>query len=119
MKNIQYLLTLLFFILCISCTKEDPNIPKPSPFKVVASTTSIGSEGGTITFSITAGRDGWWITYPNGTPTWLSISRIFGSGDYTLPVVVQPNKTGTSRNISISVNPTFGLAPVPIIVTQQ
>lgn len=119
MKNIKYIAVLLIFILCISCAKEDPNIPKPSPFKVVASTTALGSEGGSITFNITAGSDGWWITYPNGTPTWLSISRMFGSGDFSLPVVVQPNKTGVARTVSISVNPTFGLDPVLITVTQQ
>lgn len=119
MKNIKFIAVLLVFIICISCEEEDPNIPEPSTFNVVASATSIGSEGGTLTINITAGSDGWWITYPDGTPAWLTISRMFGSGDYALPVVVQPNNTGVARNTSISVNPTFGLDPVLISVMQQ
>jgi len=119
MKNVKYIMILLIFVLGISCEKEDPNVPKSSPFNVVASATTIGSEGGTITFTITAGSDGWWITYPNGTPAWLSITRMFGSGNYSLPIIVKPNITGTVRNIGISINPTFGLEPVTIIVTQQ
>ncbi|WP_316840220.1 BACON domain-containing protein [Pedobacter gandavensis] len=124
MKTISYklkiLLLVMFIGLSFSCKKEH-NSPKPQPSPFSASIegapATIPAAGGKIDILITAGTDGWWITSPQ--INWLTITRMYGSGDFKLPVTVKENTSGVARVISIKVNPTFNLPAVTFNITQD
>ncbi|ALL05010.1 hypothetical protein AQ505_05575 [Pedobacter sp. PACM 27299] len=130
MKTIDYKLKinpklkLLLYVLIIglasSCKKEvgSPK-PLPTPFSAVVEGggSSFPAAGGKLNIVISAGADGWWIT--SSQPDWLTITRMYGSGDFKLPVTIKANTTGQARVLTINVNPTFNLPPVTFNINQD
>ena len=108
-------------LLMASCKKDElPSKPEASPFSVsLESETSIPSEGGTANLSIKAGSNGWWIEISEESKSWCTVTRMYGSGDYTLPVVLKANTTGQSRTASVKVSSTFGIPPVTVSIKQN
>jgi len=124
MKTINHKLNLLFFVMLISlafsCKKENIS-PKPEPttFSAVmeGGVTTVPAAGGKLNIVINAGADGWWIT--TGQMDWVTITRMYGSGDFKLPVTIKANTSGVARVISIKVNPTFNLPAVTFNINQD
>ncbi|WP_409965513.1 hypothetical protein PIECOFPK_01545 [Mycovorax composti] len=111
LKNRFALLFIIFFISFISCKKDElPPKPEPSPFSATLenNTAAFPANGGTVNIVINAGTNGWCV-----------INKIYGSGDYKLPVTILPNNTGMSRSITVTINPTFNLPPESITITQN
>lgn len=121
LHNIFSLGTICILLLMGSCKKEElPSKPEPSAFNVtLEGETSIPVGGGTANLLIEAGSDGWWIEVPEESKSWCTVSKIYGSGDYKLPVVLKANSTGQSRSTSITINPTFGLPPITVLIKQN
>jgi len=120
LKNRFALLFIIFFISFISCKKDElPPKPEPSPFSATLENNiaAFPANGGTVNIVINAGTNGWWVTLP--TNDWCVINKIYGSGDYKLPVTILPNNTGMSRSIIVTINPTFNLPPESITITQN
>lgn len=105
-------------LLISACSKQDlPVPPQPSPFSAsLLKYTEFPTAGGKDTILIQGGTNGWWLTMPAGN--WLVISKLYGSGDFKLPVEVKANNTGAPREINISVCATFGLPAINIKVKQ-
>lgn len=109
-----------------SCSEEDESVnykPVPSPFSVqVNGTTTVGAAATTITATIAAGTNGWWVDVPTGS--WCGFNSavtsyaIYGSGDKTVTIYVAANKTGETRTQTVTFHPTFKLDPVAITITQ-
>lgn len=130
MKTIDYKLKinpklkLLFYVMLIglacACKKQEGS-PRPEPtlFSAVVEggLTTVPAAGGKLNIVISAGADGWWIT--STQPDWLTITRMYGSGDFKLPVTIKANTTGQARVLSINVNPTFNLPPVTFNISQD
>ncbi|MCX2451437.1 BACON domain-containing protein [Pedobacter sp. PLR] len=124
MKTINHKFKLLLLVMLIglsfSCKKEkiSPK-PEPTPFSAVveAGVTSLPAAGGKLNIVISAGADGWWITTPQ--TDWVTITRMYGSGDFKLPVTVKPNTSGVARIVTVKVNPTFNLPAVTFNITQD
>ncbi|WP_316749712.1 BACON domain-containing protein [Pedobacter gandavensis] len=124
MKTFNHKLKVLLFVMLIglsfSCKKENISPkPEPTPFSATleSGVTTLPAAGGKLNIKISAGADGWWITSPQ--IDWLTITRIYGSGDFTLPVTVKPNTSGLARTVTIKVNPTFNLQAVTFNITQD
>ncbi|MBC8987971.1 BACON domain-containing protein [Pedobacter sp. N36a] len=124
MKTINHKLKLLLYVMLIglacSCKKEQGSPkPEPTPFSAVVEggLTTVPAAGAKLNIVISAGTDGWWITSPQ--PDWLSITRMYGSGDFKLPVTIKANTSGQARTVSINVNPTFNLPPVVFKINQD
>lgn len=119
-RNIYIILGILFMLIYSSCEKDD-NInykPVPSTFSAqTQGTTTLSSQGGTVSIAITAGTIGWWVEIPVDA-NWCTVSKTYGSGDYTLPVTIKANQTGTDRQTNLIVHPTFNQQPVTINFTQ-
>jgi hypothetical protein len=118
MKTYINFFTALLVLVFFSCDKwEDPYKPVPSKFTVTASATTVAATGGTVNLTIVAGSDGWWVTIPTGA--WVSTTRLYGAGDYTLTFTFKANTSGVPRTVNIVVSPTFNLDPVTISITQS
>jgi len=120
---LKYTKILFAIVLCIAFTAcdnwVDPNIPKPSPFKVTfEGGTSIGAAGGTLSVRVDAGTNGWWVTIPPGN-SWCTVNQTYGSGDKVVTVRVAANSTNADRQVEITFNPTFDLPPETFTVTQS
>lgn len=119
-SKIYIILGILFMLVYSSCEKDD-NInfePVPSTFSAQAQgTTTLGTSGGTVSIAITAGTIGWWVEIP-AEATWCTVTKKYGSGDLTLPVTIQGNKSGTDRQTNLIIHPTFDQQPVTINITQ-
>lgn len=106
--------------LCLltSCSKQGlPIAPQPSAFSAaLRSGAELPAAGGKDTILINGGTNGWWVTLPSSN--WMVVSKLYGSGDFKLPVEVKANNTGAARDIDITVSPTFGQAVVVIKVKQ-
>lgn len=118
----KHILLLFFFIVSIlySCKKQDlPAKPQPSPFSAIieGNNSNFSAAGGTTNIIVTAGEDGWWLSVP--VTNWCVITKIYGSGDFKIPVTIKQNTTGADRSIQIQVNPTFNLPPVIITLNQS
>ncbi|WGQ11839.1 hypothetical protein QG516_09305 [Pedobacter gandavensis] len=124
MKTINHKLKLLLYVMLIglacACKKEvgSPK-PEPSAFSAVVEggLTTVPAAGGKVNIVISAGTDGWWLTSPQ--VDLLINTKMYGSGDFKLPVTIKENTTGKARMISINVNPTFNLPPVTFNINQD
>lgn len=119
MKNVIYFTILVMIgFIGVSCDKNDgAYYPVPSDFSVSpAAAQSVGTDGGTIELTISAGNLGWWI---ESSQTWCKISRKYGSGDDKVTVTVDKNASGAARQATVTVSPTFKKEPVKITVNQQ
>lgn len=124
MKTFNYKLNLLLFVIAIglafSCKKESvaPK-PQPSPFTAVVEggVTTLPAAGGKLTILIGAGEDGWWVT--TAQADWVTLTKVYGSGDFKLPVTVKANTSGVARIVSLKINPTFNLPPVILNINQD
>lgn len=76
-------------------------------------------KGSTVNINLKAGSDGWWIIVPDSTKSWCVITKIYGSGDYQVPVKFKLNATGAHRTSVVTLNPTFSLKPVQLTFTQS
>ncbi len=125
MKYHHTIKALLLLILSVSfwqCVKyEVPPKPQPSPFSasLEGNKASFPASGGTVNIIIDAGSDGWWIVVPENSKSWLSITKIYGAGNFSVPVKILPNTTKVARKVEIMVNPSYNLAPVKIEVSQE
>ena len=121
MKSKIYIILGILFMLVYSSCKKDDNVnfePVPSTFSAQAQgITTIGISGGNVSIAITAGTTGWWVEIP-ADATWCSVSKKYGSGDFSLPVTIQVNKTGTDRQTNLIIHPTFSQQPTTINITQ-
>lgn len=128
MKSLKYILLMLVTCFALSsCGEEDESVnykPQPSPFSVqVNGDATVGAAATTITATITAGTDGWWVDVPTGS--WCGFNSavtsyaIYGSGDKTVTIYVAANKTGETRTQKVTFHPTFGLEPVIVTITQK
>jgi len=118
--KLKLLLYVMLISLAFSCKKELGSVkPEPTPFSAVieGGLSTVPAAGGKLNIVISAGADGWWITTPN--TNWLTITRMYGSGDFKLPVTVKENTTGKARVLSINVNPTFNLPAVTFNINQD
>lgn len=124
MKTITHKLKLLLYVMFIglACAcKKEVGSPKPesTPFSAVleGGISSVPAAGGKLNIVISAGADGWWITSPQ--VNLLTNTKMYGSGDFKLPVTIIANTTGQARTVSINVNPTFNLPPVTFNINQD
>jgi len=106
--------------LTLSCKKE--NIaPKPelSSFSATleGGEVTVPAIGGKLNILISAGTDGWWIN--TAQTDWVTITRMYGSGDFKLPVTIKANTSGAVRIVSLKVNPTFNLPAVTFNINQD
>jgi len=117
----SFLITVVVIVLCsVSCKKQDlPVKPQSSPFAAAMenNTTSFAAGGGTGNIIVSGGTDGWWVKMPSNN--WCVITKMYGSGDFKIPVTIKPNTTGAAREIIVMINPTFDLPPVAIKLTQS
>lgn len=103
------------------CTQyEVPPKPQPSPFGATleGAKTSFPAAGGTVNILIEAGANGWWIVVPDDRKAWLSITKIYGAGNVSVPATVRPNATKAARTVDIIVNSSYQLPPVKLTITQ-
>ena len=116
-------LTVLVFALCLwQCVQyEVPPKPQPSPFSasLEGNKTTFPAAGGTVNLTIGAGANGWWIVVPDGSKNWLTINKIYGAGDFTVPVIVRPNTTKSPRKVEVVVNSSYQLPPVKLEISQE
>ncbi len=104
------------------CTRyEVPPKPQPSPFGATLEGTksSFAAAGGTVNLLIDAGANGWWIVVPDDKKAWLSITKLYGAGNLSVPVTVRPNTTKAARTVEIVVNSSYQLPPVKLTITQE
>lgn len=103
----------------MACTKQNlPVKPAPSQFSAtLENMTEFPSTGGTTNIVVNAGTNGWWVTMP--TNNWCVITKLYGSGDFKIPVTVRANTTGVKREINVTVHPTFDLEPIVIKIAQS
>lgn len=117
------LLLILIVAICgfTACKKENlPVKAQPSPFSAaMKNSTSFTADGGKDTVVISAGTDGWWVTIPSNSTSWCSVSKIYGAGDFFLPVTIQANTTGAPREVILTLSPTYNLPTVSITLTQS
>ncbi|CAL1519689.1 BACON domain-containing protein [Chitinophaga sp. MM2321] len=120
-RTISTLFIMAIIIVFSSCRKDEmPAKPQPSPFTAsIDGSTTFPATGGTANIVISAGADGWWVTVPATEKSWCVIKKIYGSGDFTVPVTIAENTTGTARRVAVTVSPTFGLPPVELVFEQQ
>lgn len=122
MKRFFSLLLFSFLLSLGTGCKKDNNInykPVPSPFSASPETPGkVAASGATINITIKAGTDGWILKIPSTSP-WCTSGRIYGSGDFILPIKIAPNTTGQERSTEIILAPTFDQKPVAIIITQE
>ena len=114
----MWLLTLSLW----QCTRyEVPPKPQPSPFGATleGAKTSFPAAGGTVNLLIDAGANGWWIVVPDDKRAWLSITKIYGAGNFPVPVTVRPNTTKAARTVEVVVNSSYQLPPVKLTITQE
>lgn len=120
-KNVFIVLALSFAFVLSSC-KKDKNVnykPEPSPFSAqLENSAAVSASGGAINIMIQAGTDGWWLEIPPDI-SWITSAKMYGSGDFKLPVTVKANASGSERNGNIILHPTFGLDPVAITISQS
>lgn len=118
--KLKLLLYVVLIGLAFSCKKEvgSPK-PEPTPFSAVVEggVSAVPAAGGKLNIVISAGANGWWIT--SSQPDWLTITRMYGSGDFKLAVTIKANTTGQARVLSINVNPTFNLPAVTFNINQD
>lgn len=104
----------------MACSKQDmPVKPEPSAFSASMENgvTNFGATGGSGNIVVSGGTNGWWVTVPSNN--WCVITKTYGSGDFKIPVTIRPNTTGSPREITVTIHPTFGLPPVSIKLTQS
>lgn len=118
MKNFLYVVS---FALCIglfaSCTEDDGAVyPTPSEFSASLTTTNVEMTGGTLELVVKGGTLGWKI---EASEPWFKISKLYGSGDATVIITVEPNPSDLPRSGEVAIHPTFGQEPVTITITQN
>ena len=122
-KYATRLMLLLIVTVCgiIGCTKENlPVKPVPSDFSAsIKNGGNFSAAGGKDTIVIHAGTDGWWATIPSASSSWCSVTQTYGSGDFLLPVTLKANTTGASRQVIVTMNPSYNKPPVSITLTQS
>ncbi len=127
MNKKNYIAGIVFLIiLCIvnsGCKKDVmPYKPGPSPFSatVEGNIANIPAAGDTLKINIKAGSNGWWIVIPEDKKSWCEPlnKKIYGSGDYTLPLIFRKNTTGTSRSVSVDVNSSYQQPKVTLVFNQ-
>lgn len=123
-KIYSHQLLLILFVALVgftACKKENlPVKPQSSSFTAaMKNTTNFTAAGGKDTVVISAGADGWWVTIPGTSSSWCSVSKIFGAGDYLLPVTIKANTTGVLRQVVLTLSPTYSLPPVSITLSQS
>lgn len=104
------------------CVHYDvPPKPQPSPFSAAleGNKTTFPAAGGTVNIMISAGANGWWIVVPDDSKKWLTINKIYGAGDFTVPVTVRPNTTKAPRKVEVVVNSSYQLPPVKLEINQE
>jgi len=104
MKNHFLLLTLLVF-LASSCAPENLSVSPPAQ--------NVGSDAGTITFSINSNIS-WTVT---DNADWLTISPISGSDNGTITATYTANTLTTQQVATITVSGT-GVGPITVTLTQ-
>lgn len=120
---IQYknlVLVIITIGLFTSCKKQDlPAKPQPSAFSTTMenNSTNFTAVGGTSNIIVTGGTNGWWVTMP--VNNWCVITKLYGSGDFKIPVTIKPNTSGVAREINVVIHPTFGLEAVTINLKQS
>jgi hypothetical protein len=109
------------FLGFTACKKENlPVKPQSSPFSAaMKNTTSFTAAGGKDTGVVSAGADGWWVTIPSTSTAWCSVSKMYGSGDFLLPVTIKANTTGAPRQVVLTLSPTYSLPPISITLSQS
>ena len=108
---------LLFF----SCGQEPVVVDQPSSRDSVkltsASNPVVGSEGGSVSVSFTAGGD-WTVAPSNDRAAWLTISPESGSaGTATVTVTADPNDTPDERSATLRIK--SGTASASVTLTQK
>ena len=104
------------------CVKyEVPPKPQPSPFSATleANKASFPATGGTVNILIDAGANGWWIVVPDDKKSWLAITKVYGAGNFSVPVTVRPNTTKAARTVEVVVNSSYDLPPVKLEIKQD
>lgn len=109
-------------LLLVNCQQyEVPPRPQPSPFSAVleGGKSSFPAAGGTVNLLIDAGANGWWIVVPDEKKAWTSITKLYGAGNFTVPVTIRPNLTKVARSVEVTVNPSYQLPPVKLEIKQE
>lgn len=102
---------------CIFIKSERGRLKEELPFSANLETNaSFPAAGAAGKIIIKAGTDGWWVTMP--ATDCCVINKKFGSGDYSLPLTIKANNSGAARSVTVTIHPTFDLAPVDITITQ-
>lgn len=123
-KIYSYQLLLILLVACAgftACNKENlPLKPQSSAFSAaMKNTTSFFAAGGKDTLVINAGTDGWWVTIPGTSTSWCSVSQMYGSGNFLLPVTIKANTTGATRQVLLTLSSTYNLPSVSITLSQS
>lgn len=104
------------------CTRYDvPPPPQPSPFSATleGNKTTFPAAGGTANILVSAGANGWWIVVPEDKKSWLAITRVYGAGNFSVPVTVRANTTKAVRTVEVIVNSSYQMPPVRLEISQE
>lgn len=111
MKNLFYLLTILWTLLCWSCsTGGEENVEPAPPFpnknivEISGSAPVVAQEGGAATVDFTA-TSSWTakVSDESRTSSWCSVSPTSGgAGTYTLNISTTPNDTYDERHATVT-----------------
>lgn len=116
-------IAVIILALCLwQCVHyEVPPKPEPSPFSATleANKTNFPAAGGTVNLLVSAGANGWWIVVPDDGKKWLTINKIYGAGDFTVPVTIRPNTSKVARKVQVVVNSSYQLPPVKLEINQE
>lgn len=126
MKNLFYLLTILWTLLCWSCsTGGEENVEPAPPFpnknivEIFGSAPVVAQEGGTATVDFTA-TSSWTakVSDESRTSSWCSVSPTSGgAGTYTLNISTTPNDTYDERHATVTL--TCGTTSKSFTVSQK
>lgn len=121
MKFNTYIVALFMLIgsTVIACKKQEiPAKPQPSAFSACleGNPGTFPASGGSVNLVVIAGEDGWSVSAAQND--WLVISRVYGAGDFKIPVTIKPNTTGAARTVQVKVKPTFNLPTAVISISQ-
>ena len=126
MKNLFYLLTIIWTLLCWSCsTGGEENVEPAPPFpnknivEIFGSAPVVVQEGGTATVDFTA-TSSWTakVSDESRTSSWCSVSPTSGgAGTYTLNISTTPNDTYDERHVTVTL--TCGTTSKSFTVSQK
>lgn len=120
----SYKINILILIIASifwTCSDDDkPYKPTGSPFKVEleGGTNTVQADGGTLNLLIDGGTNGWWIELSENT-NWCKPAKMYGAGDFKLPINITKNDTGKERKTILTIHSSFEKQTFEFSINQE